>query len=154
VVQLALLASQVQEENIKKGVIGKEYVYFGQSPDNLSILIPIPDKIHALRDELFTTGSLGTTNPWYGAGKMILEGAQVAVLNGSRSDGLETRTADYLRSQGVNIISVGKSDQLASQTSLTNLTGKPFAAAYLVELMKISPVKYCMIIKITLNMTF
>jgi hypothetical protein len=61
VIKLAVLASQVPQENIRQGVIGTEYVVFGRSPDNLSILIPIPDKIHVLRDEIFA--SSGALSP-------------------------------------------------------------------------------------------
>src|SRR5574341_494450 len=46
VVRLAVMASQVPTENIKRGVLGKGYVLFGTSPDNLSILIPLADKVH------------------------------------------------------------------------------------------------------------
>jgi hypothetical protein len=47
--KLALLASQIPAANINQGVINEKYILFGQSPDNLAILIPLIDKIHVLR---------------------------------------------------------------------------------------------------------
>ena len=54
--KLALLAIQIKEEDIEMAVIGLNEVQFGKSPDDLSILIPLPDKIRELRDRVFATG--------------------------------------------------------------------------------------------------
>ena len=58
VVQLAVLASQIKEENIKKGVIGPPLqIEFATNPaDGQAILIPVPDQIRTLRDEIFAIG--------------------------------------------------------------------------------------------------
>jgi LCP family protein required for cell wall assembly len=140
VIQLAILASQVEEGNIKRGIISKEHVLFGESPDKLAILIPIPDKIHTLRDSLFvSSGVLGPQTLGTAQEKMVLESARVAILNGSGTVGLEYSTADHLRTLGVNIYSVGSADNAIATTILINHTSRPFTAAYLVELLKISP---------------
>jgi hypothetical protein len=141
-VQLAVMASQVPKENIKRGVIGKGYVLFGESPDKLSILIPLPDKIHALRDEIFTVSSaLGPLTPGSDLERMIAEGARLSVTNQSHTTGLAERTSQYLGSQGVNVISTSDTPQNLALTTLIDHTGKPFSAKYLVNLMGISPGK-------------
>lgn len=139
--RLALLAKDVPKENIRQGVINQDYVVFGTSPDNLSILIPLPDKISLLRDEIFaSSGALTPQTPGSAEEKMRLEGARVALLNGSSSGDLGARTESYLRSLGVNITQTGA----AGATSLTTIidhTGSPFSLRYLVDLLRINPGK-------------
>jgi len=80
----------------QRGVIGKEYVLFAESPDKLSILIPLPDKIHALRDEIFTTSSaLGPLTPGSELEKMAAEGARISINNQSHTAGLPSLPASY-----------------------------------------------------------
>ncbi len=89
VVRLALIASQVTSENIKRGVLGKGYVLFGTSPDNLSILIPLADKVHALRDDIFaTSGALSPQTPGSDLERTLAESARVNVQNQSHTAGL------------------------------------------------------------------
>jgi LCP family protein required for cell wall assembly len=141
-VQLAVMASQVPSENIKRGVIGKGYVLFGESPDKLSILIPLPDKIHALRDEIFAASSaLGPLTPGSDQERMVAEGVRVAVVNQSQTPGLAERTSQFLGSQGVNVTQTGDAPQNLTITTIIDHTGKPFTTKYLVNLMGISPGK-------------
>lgn len=138
-IQLAALAKDVPSESIQQGVLGTDYVIFGQSPDQLSILIPIPDKIHALRDQIFaTTGSLGPESPGDAQTQMKAESASVAVLNGSATAGLEGSTSDFLKSQGVSVVQTTASADRTSMTTIIDHTGSPYVLKYLVELMKIS----------------
>jgi LCP family protein required for cell wall assembly len=142
VIKLATLASQVPEGNIRQGVIGSKYVIFGRSPDNLSILIPIPDKVHVLRDEIFaTSGAMSPLTTGTDQEKMQAEGASVSILDGSGAAGLAGRTGDYLRSLGVNVTNVSDAGERATVTTIVIYTGKPYVSKYLVDLMKISPYK-------------
>jgi len=138
-VKLALMASEVQEENIQRGVIDKGDVFFGNSPDGLSILIPIPDDIHTLRDQIFaTSGSIGPQVPGTPAEQMKAEAARIAVYNGSGDSSLGTRTADYLSKQGANVVQVANASQAYPSTAIIDHTGNPYALKYLVELMGIA----------------
>jgi LCP family protein required for cell wall assembly len=135
-VRLAALALQVPKEKIHQGVIGKGYVLFGTSPDNLSILIPLPDKISVLRDEIFaTSGALNPQTPGDLAAQMKAEGARVAVRNASRAGDLAQRTADYLKGQGMAIAGVSDLGQVRASSSLILHTDKPFGLHYLSELL-------------------
>jgi LCP family protein required for cell wall assembly len=140
--KLAVLASQVPKENIRQGVIGEKYVIFGRSPDNLSILIPIPDKIHVLRDEIFaSSGALGPLTPGTDQEKVVAEGAKVSVMNGSRASDLASRTAQYLQSLGITVASQGNADQVTTLTSLIDHTGNPYTLKFLAGLMNVSSSK-------------
>ena len=139
-IQLAMLAKDVPAENIKQGVLGNGYTIFGRSPDNLSIVIPIPDKIHLLRDEIFaTSGSLGPLTTGDSQQQMQAEAASLAVFNGSREAGLATRSADYLNTKGANVTQVGDADQSYAATTIVDHRGDPYTLKYLVDLFKISP---------------
>jgi LCP family protein required for cell wall assembly len=142
VLKLAVLAADVQEENIYKGVIDEGNVLFGKSPDGLDILIPIPDDIHLLRDQIFAaSGGLGPETPGDARQQMQTEGARIAIYNGSSSPGLAERTAEYLRSQGANVVQVGNADQGYAATTVVDYRGSPYALKYLVDLISISPFK-------------
>lgn len=139
VLKLALLASQVPDEKIMKGVIDESYILFGNSPDNLAILIPLMDKIHVLRDEIFiSSGALNPMAPGNGLERMLAEQSKVSIQNKSRSEGIAARTADYLVGLGVNVV---ESSQIEGATSLTTLidhTGQPYTTRYLVDQLELS----------------
>jgi LCP family protein required for cell wall assembly len=141
-IKLALLAKDVPEENIKRGVIDKGDVFFGFSPDGLSILIPIPDDISNLRDEIFaSSGSIGPQTGGNTQERMKTESARVLLYNGSSDPALADRTADFLRSQGMNILQVQNAPQNYGSTTVIDHTGNPYALQYLKDLMGIAPGK-------------
>jgi LCP family protein required for cell wall assembly len=138
-IKLALFAKDVPEQNIQRGLIDKSNVFFGNSPDGLSILIPIPDDIHNLRDQIFaTSGAINPQVPGNPAEQMKAEAARIAIYNGSGDSSLGTRTADYLTKQGANIVSVANADQAYPSTTIIDHTGNPYALKYLVQLMGIA----------------
>jgi len=140
IIQLALLAIKVPSESIKQGVIGPpNQVMFGTSPDGLSIDIPVPDQIRLLRDEIFTVGGpVGPATVTEDLGELVkAEGARVSVQNGTQAAGLAARTAEYFRSQGINVVEETNADSVHGASSITILTGKPYTAKYVSELMGI-----------------
>jgi len=141
-IKLALLAVQARKDQIKQAVISEKDTIDGWSPDHLSILIPIPDKIHALRDEIFASGeSLGPLTPGDASEKMAAEQARIAIYNGSRSSGLDQRVADSLRKIGANIIQTGAASKAYAYTVVIDHTGSPYTLQYLVDIFHISPYK-------------
>ena len=135
--KLALLAINVPDESIIRGAIGKEEVIFGFSPDNLSILIPIPDKIHLLRDKIFTTYGLGPETPGDLQQRMQTEGAKLAVYDGTGNPALLSQTVSYLQTQGINVVQSSPAGQNYVSTVVIDHTGNPFMVGYLINLMSI-----------------
>lgn len=134
VIRLALLARDVPEANIQQGVLNEKYVLFGTSPDGLSIVIPLPDKIFTLVDQLFTTtGSLSPQTPGDNQARMQAEAASVSLYNGSSRNGLAESTADLLRQQGMQISQTGNADQAYARTTLVDHAGNPATLTYLAE---------------------
>jgi LCP family protein required for cell wall assembly len=141
-IKLALLAKDIPEESIKRGVIDKGDVFFGFSPDGLSILIPIPDDIINLRDEIFASaGSVGPQTPGNTQERMKAEAARMIIYNGSGDVSLADRSAEYLRSQGANVVQATEAAQSYASTTVVDHTGNPYALQYLKDLMGIAPGK-------------
>ncbi|KAA3645867.1 MAG: LytR family transcriptional regulator [Chloroflexi bacterium] len=138
-IDLAGLAVQVPRESIQRGVIDQNYVTFGRSPDDLAILLPLPDKIRQLRDEIFTSSSaISPATPGDAQERMQLESAAVSVQNGVGGNVGET-TAQYLESLGVNVVEVTGAETNYSQTTIIDYTGNPYVLDYLVDVMRIAP---------------
>jgi len=143
VMRLALLASQVSDNGIRHGVIDEKFVLFGRSPDNLAILIPLIDKIHVLRDELFSdTTVLSPLTPGDVQGKVTAEAARVAIINASNMQGLAEQTAQYLRSIGVNVVEVTDATRKEANSSLIDHSGKPYTSSFLMDRVGIAPLRF------------
>ncbi len=133
VIQLAWKGSEIPRENIQMVVIGPEYVTIETSPDGLSILKPIPDKIRLLRDE--TLGAGGVVSPLATGDLLDLvaeENAKIHVQNGSGITGLATQTTTWLQAQGLNAVEAGN----AAATTVSTVTvqgGAPYALRWLVN---------------------
>jgi polyisoprenyl-teichoic acid--peptidoglycan teichoic acid transferase len=139
VIQLALLGIKIPQENIKKGVIGPNQLISTWTSDHTQqIEIPIPDKIRLLRDEIFATGGPvgpaavggGNTNVDTKA-MMGQEKARISVQNGAQVAGLASKTADFLKAQGLNVVEQVNADQVYDQTTIFIYTGKPYTLSYL-----------------------
>lgn len=139
IIKLAWLAAQIPSENIRQGIIGPDQVTFSTSPDGLDILLPNPDKVRLLRDEIFT--ETGPASPAQTAGDltelMKAENASVSVLNATYTAGLAAQTSDYLKGLGVNVTNTGNAQELSEYTTIIDYSGKPYTVQYLVNLMKI-----------------
>lgn len=139
VIRLAVLATQVDRNNIIHGVIGERDIIYGRSPDDLAILIPIPDKIRALRDQIFTSGSaLGPLTPGTPAERMAAEAPRIAISNGTGDSSLAARTQDFLSGLGAQVVQNNPASVSYSQTVLVDHTGNPYTLAYLAELMGVT----------------
>ncbi len=138
-VKLAVLADQIPRDNIKQAVIDFSMVTLGkvvQNGQSLDIFKPIPDKIRELRDSIFVAG--GPLSPdAQGANALDLakqENATVSVLNGTYTSGIASKTSDYLKAQGINVVSVGNAAQASSVTTIIDHSGRPYTLKYFQQL--------------------
>jgi LCP family protein required for cell wall assembly len=138
--RLGLLAKDISLESIQKGVIDYTMVLIAKSPDGLDILIPLPDKIRELRDQIFSAS--GTLSPMAQGDPLALmqaEGARVSVLNASGVSGLAARTGEYLTGQGMNVVNTGNPSEYPGTTVIIDHSGKLYALKYLMQLMNVGP---------------
>ncbi len=139
-IQLAWLAPQISEENIKRRVIGPNQVEFTTSFDGQDILRPLYEEIRLLRDETFTSNGPVTPAATEVDPQKLMQGenANVSVLNGTLTVGLAAQTAGYLENQGVTVVEPGNANELYDLTTIIDYTGNPYTLNYLVELLNIS----------------
>jgi len=142
IMRLGMLAREIPQENIKHGVIDYTMVILdsvivkGQAQ---SIFKPIPDKIRVLRDEIFT--AKGVLSPLANGSNLELakqEAADVAIYNSSRTASLDQKTADYLKSQGINGIADGNSTLYPGATRVIIHRSRLYTVRYFKELFKLN----------------
>ncbi len=139
--KLGWLALEIPRENIKQGAIAPpNAVMMAKSPDgSQDILIPVPDQIRVIRDQVFASTSMASPALTSGdtQANMKAEGASIVVSNGTYVEGLATETQAYLQSQGANVVGTQNNDY-TTYTRIIDYTGKPYTDRYLVDLMKIT----------------
>ncbi len=140
VIQLAWLAQQIPQENIKSVIIGPNQVMDGVSPDGLDIYQPIPSKIRALRDELFASGAAdgSTSGDLSPQARMLAEKPGIQVTDRSGSLALGENAQQYLTSLGLEGVTLIKDTQTAGTTQIIDHTGKPYTMEYLFQDLKLS----------------
>jgi hypothetical protein len=147
-----MLAKDIPIGSIQQGVIDYTMMQDGKTVVNsqtMDILRPYPDKIRELVDKIFGGGSLAPAASGDPTQVMQQEAASVLVINGSGVSGIAQKTADYLKSQGMNVIGAGNISAypdkynyppLPDRTMLIVHAGKPYAVNYLMALMKFNSV--------------
>lgn len=140
IIRLAHLAEQIPVENITKGVIDTHMVRFAKSPEGLDILVPVPERIHMLRDSIFAGSIIPEGRQLYGDDWAVIlkeEGARVEISDASRVDGLGEKTAEYLRQKGVNVTGVAPSTGSSTVTYIKNYTGMVYTTRFLADLFEV-----------------
>jgi len=142
VITLAELAATIDTSKIKKGLIDDKSVYNAQvvltDGTNKAVLVPIPDKIAAIRDYVFTTNS--AIKPGAGNDQTELvrsEKTRISIQNATGQAGLAARTVEYFKALGLNVVDQEVAAQPQSTSSIIIYTGKPYTIRYLVSLLKI-----------------
>jgi polyisoprenyl-teichoic acid--peptidoglycan teichoic acid transferase len=141
--KLAMLMRDIPVEKIQQTVINNTMITFGNvtvNGQNQQVLKPIPDKIRELRDQVFASGLLNSPLAT-GADALALakqEGATVLVLNGTYTQGIANKTADYLKSQGINVVNVGNANEIPPVTKIIDHRGRPYALKYFKELFRLN----------------
>ena len=148
ILRLAMLAKDIPLGSIQQGVIDYTMMIDQKTTINgipADVLRPFPDKIRELVDKIFGGGTLNPAASGSPAQLIQQEGARVLVINASGVNGIAQKTADYLKSQGLNVIGTGSMADypdkyyyppLPTRSMLIVHTGKPYAVRYLMTLMK------------------
>ncbi len=143
-IKLAQLAQTIDAREIKKGVFDPHKDVIPASAvmsdgTNKDVLVPVPDRIRALRDKIFTTNA--AIKPGASTSDLATlvrsEKARISLRNGTNQADLVTRTAIYFKALGINVIDQAAADQGRSTSSMVVYTGKPYTITYLSDLLKI-----------------
>ena len=131
-VSLALLGENIPRQNITNNVIDYHYVLEYVTPDGRDVLVPLRDKIRALRDQLFSSSVAAEPVAADDISLVKAEGAKVLVLNGSGKDNLACDTKTWLSQQGLDITDCQTADRSDySNTVIVDYTGKPYTVSWL-----------------------
>jgi polyisoprenyl-teichoic acid--peptidoglycan teichoic acid transferase len=140
--RLGWLALDIPMSAVQRGAIAPpNAVMLAKSPDgSQDILIPVPDQIRLIRDQVFASSTMASPGLTSGDARanMQAEGATIVLANGTYVEGLASDTQSYLQSQGANVVGTQNSDY-TTYTRLIDYTGKPYTDRYLVDLMQITP---------------
>jgi LCP family protein required for cell wall assembly len=135
--KLASLVSEVPLDQIQQGVVDDHMVNYGNvlaGGQDAAVLLPIPDKIRELRDRIFTAG--GPTSPIAQGDPgalMRADGARVYVTNNTYTASLEQRTANFLLSQGMQVIGLGAPTGVSNTTVVVLYSAKLYTLRYLIN---------------------
>lgn len=142
ILALANLASAVEPETIRFGVIDETCTQPWVTPDGAQVLVPLRDQMRAVRDYVFAS-ELSAQNSPETNGTLLLptptpELATIAVLNGTTRPGLAGATAEYLRTQGIEVSHVGNADrQDYASTLIVMNRDKPRTQAALLKSLRL-----------------
>ena len=138
-IRLAWLAREIRPEDIRHAVIGNSEVVYDTAPDGQTIFVPIPERIQALRDEIFSSSMPGLSQGMTTEELIAAENTRISIVNESGDEALGELTADYLAELGLNVIQVEESDNSRGKTRLVDQVGDPYTLRYLINLLHVAP---------------
>jgi polyisoprenyl-teichoic acid--peptidoglycan teichoic acid transferase len=148
IVALAQLASEVNPDDIRYGVLNEHYTRFVETPDGQQVLFLVRENMRELRDYIFTA-ELPASEESPESPEVVSESpvtptrdaeVVIQVMNGTTREGLAGLTTDYLRVEGFQVITPTNADRSDYSESLVIVyTGKTDAAEYLVDLLALPP---------------
>jgi LCP family protein required for cell wall assembly len=138
IVALANLASEVDPDNIRFGVIDENYTMFWTTPDGQEVLVPRRDRIRELRDQIFTSEPPPLAEEEDSQARLETEAATIQVLNGTTTPGLARSTQLYLREHGLSIgdEAIGNATSHAA-SKIVVYTGKMYTAEYIARILSL-----------------
>jgi polyisoprenyl-teichoic acid--peptidoglycan teichoic acid transferase len=158
IVAFAQLARDVKTDGIKDAVIDESMALGITTPGGAMVLWPDREKIRAVIDDLFSTPE-GVPVPLPTASqdqaqaqaqptqsrlpdefnKLAAEGARIEISNGTPSEGLAARAADWLKSQGFNVVLVDTADRVDyPQTVVVESNNRPFTSQRLTAIFHVT----------------
>ena len=104
------------------------------TPDGANVLIPNSAKIREAVNALFG-GPAPTASPELSEEEwLVQEAAKIEVQNGTLTVGLAQRTSEYIKSQGLNVVSFSNADRSDyAMTVLVDYSGKSHTVNFLVD---------------------
>jgi LCP family protein required for cell wall assembly len=154
--ELALLAPQIDMENIKRVVLQKPLIYAYRREDGAAVQLPKWDLIDPILEDLFhtpvvpvaptATPAAPTPTPTLAPAQieelqeLAQEGARIAVQNGTLEPNYAARVAAMLIERGYQVVEFGDADRLDyPNTVIVDYTGKTYTLERLVDEFQVTP---------------
>jgi hypothetical protein len=120
-IRLAQLGADMDRSHIRSATIDETMTRGWITPQGASVLVPDRAKMSVLHDLIFTAPEPGGDE----AAQLAAESARIAVLNGTRANGLAAQAADRLKAQHLQVDWVGSASRTDYAQSLVLVyTGK------------------------------
>jgi polyisoprenyl-teichoic acid--peptidoglycan teichoic acid transferase len=132
-VDVALLATTVDRDNIQMGVIDNLYVTFDTDEQGQQILVPSPSSIAALVQDTFNNQGDLTLDDL--RERATQENASITILNNTTIQGLAGRTQTWLSGNGVSTTTGNAQTPNGADTVIRDYTGKPWTSRYIAAVM-------------------
>ena len=123
-VRLAQLGNEIDRARICTATIDEAMTRSWTTPQGASVLVPDRAKMAVLHDLIFSAPPTAGDE----AAQLAAESARIAVLNGTRTNGIATQAADRLKAQGLHVDSIGSADRVSAQSLILVYTGKMASA--------------------------
>ncbi len=129
ILALGVLATQVDRDDIRFGVIDEQTTLPMTTPDEQQILIPVRDEMRKVRDYVFGIEQANGETAHE-------EAATLSVLNGTETPGLAGATSEYLTSQGLTVSQYDNADRQDYEDSMVILNrDMPLTALQILDLL-------------------
>jgi len=138
-VRLAWLTREIPAENIQRAAIDSGEVTSARDPEGAVILLPIPDRISAVVDEVFSSSIPGQPQGMTVEELVAAEASRVTIVNESGQAQLGGSAAQYLRDKGVNVIEVVQAEKTRAKTRIVDRAHNPYSTRFLFNLLKTDP---------------
>ncbi len=134
---LALVSTTIDSENVQLGTINNLHVTLAKDDDGNDILLPVPASISALIQDTFNPQNASLSVDELRE-RALEESATVIIFNNTTTTGLAGTTRDWLNANasGVAIVSVGNTEAPdGANTVIMDYTGNPWTSRYLAAVM-------------------
>lgn len=132
ILALAKLGNQVDAANIQSRVIDYTMAVETKTPSGGDVLLPNREKIRALVDEMFSSGSNNHK-------RVPEESAKIEVLNGAGVPGLAAQMAALLKEQGFEVVAIDNADRSDyAETLILDYAGNTQTVALLAQLLNVA----------------
>lgn len=119
-VRLAQLGSEIDRTRIRTASIDETMTSNWTTPQGASVLIPDRTRMSVLHNLIFSS----PLSPGDEAAQVRTEAARIVVLNGTRTNGLAAQAAERLKTQNLQVSSIGSADRIYTQSLILVYTGK------------------------------
>ncbi len=136
IIALARLASQVDLDDVRFGVVDEKYTVPHETEDGAKVLILLRDRMRELRDEIFTSEESAPDDEAGPESRLDEEAATIEVLNGTLTQGLAADVTERLRESNLDVAHTDNADRQDVEESLVVAhTDKTYTAHYIARLL-------------------
>ncbi|MBI5877717.1 MAG: LCP family protein [Chloroflexi bacterium] len=141
VLAFAQMARDIKSDNIRSGVIGDAETTDWTTPGGAMVLLPNRERVRKVIETVFKTpmAALTQDEPGDQFRRLAAEGARIEVSNGTATEGLAGRAAEWLKAQGFSVVLVDNASRSdMTQTQIVEAASKPYTRGLLLRIMRLN----------------